>query len=203
MNESTSRLFAMEYERVRLRAPGETPYVTGGYVTGDQKAGHPKLRHEQEPLNTGDIGLRPDGPQVPPMARSGSARVRTCARRSWSGTARATRPAARVRPRHKVAVAKCTGKTGGGAAVFDARLLMAAARVSTSTTGRHHGADAIRFAARTGPAVEVLRRARPGQGRSEHRAGRRRPGAELASPESRTPGRPDPGRRGQGRRDPV
>jgi extracellular elastinolytic metalloproteinase len=56
MNESHSDLFAMEYLYEYGFAPsGDTPFVTGGYVTGDKKVGIRNYDMSKSPLNYSDV----------------------------------------------------------------------------------------------------------------------------------------------------
>jgi extracellular elastinolytic metalloproteinase len=65
MNESHSDLFAMEYlYEYGFRPRGDTPYVTGGYVTGDAKAGIRNYDMSRSPLNYSDIAYDLVGQQV-------------------------------------------------------------------------------------------------------------------------------------------
>jgi extracellular elastinolytic metalloproteinase len=65
MNESHSDLFAMEYLYEYGFAPrGDTPFVTGGYVTGDRKAGIRNYDMSKSPLNYSNVGYDLVGPQV-------------------------------------------------------------------------------------------------------------------------------------------
>ncbi|HET9139293.1 M36 family metallopeptidase [Actinophytocola sp.] len=65
MNESHSDLFAMEYLYENgFRPKGDTPYVTGGYVTGDDKAGIRNYDMSRSPLNYSDLSYDLVGQQV-------------------------------------------------------------------------------------------------------------------------------------------
>lgn len=65
MNESHSDLFAMEYLYENgFRPRGDTPYVTGGYVTGDTKAGIRNYDMSKSPLNYSDVAYDLVGAQV-------------------------------------------------------------------------------------------------------------------------------------------
>lgn len=65
MNESHSDLFAMEYLfEYGFRPRGDTPYVTGGYVTGDAKAGIRNYDMSRSPLNYSNIAYDLVGRQV-------------------------------------------------------------------------------------------------------------------------------------------
>ena len=157
MNESTSDLFAMEYQFEYGSAPaGDTPYVTGAVRHRRQARGHPQLRHEQEPAELQRHRLRPGRPAGARRRRDlvGDP-VRRAARRSSSGTARAPPTMQR---------ACADGRPGGPsaphrrwvAAVLRRALLMASGAVSYVD---HSGRD-------------------PRRGR--HPLRRREPGAALA-----------------------
>ncbi|WP_424531139.1 M36 family metallopeptidase [Sphaerisporangium viridialbum] len=65
MGESISDLFAMEYLFENgYRPRGDTPYVTGGYVTGDAERGIRNYDMSKSPLNYSDIAYDLVGQQV-------------------------------------------------------------------------------------------------------------------------------------------
>ncbi|WP_248963450.1 M36 family metallopeptidase [Sphaerisporangium perillae] len=65
MGESISDLFAMEYLFENgFRPRGDTPYVTGGYVTGDAGRGIRNYDMSKSPLNYSDIAYDLVGQQV-------------------------------------------------------------------------------------------------------------------------------------------
>ncbi|NUT38398.1 MAG: peptidase M36 [Thermoactinospora sp.] len=65
MGESISDLFAMEYLFENgFRPRGNTPYVTGGYVTGDAERGIRNYDMSKSPLNYSDIAYDIVGQQV-------------------------------------------------------------------------------------------------------------------------------------------
>ncbi|MEK8107346.1 M36 family metallopeptidase [Micromonospora sp. M12] len=65
MGESWGDLLAAEYlYQHGLRAPGETPFVTGGYVTGNVVSGIRNYDLSRSPLNYSDIGYNTGGPAV-------------------------------------------------------------------------------------------------------------------------------------------
>lgn len=65
MGESWSDLVAMEYmSQYGFRPRGDTPYVIGGYVTGDGSAGIRNYDMSKSPLNYSDVGYDIVGPQV-------------------------------------------------------------------------------------------------------------------------------------------
>jgi extracellular elastinolytic metalloproteinase len=65
MNESHSDLFAMEYlYEYGFRPRGNTPYVTGGYVTGDAATGIRNYDMSKSPLNYSNVAYDLLGEQV-------------------------------------------------------------------------------------------------------------------------------------------
>ncbi|MET0233192.1 MAG: M36 family metallopeptidase [Kibdelosporangium sp.] len=65
MNESHSDLFAMEYlYEYGFKPRGDTPFVTGGYATGDTKAGIRNYDMSKSPLNYSNIAYDLVGQQV-------------------------------------------------------------------------------------------------------------------------------------------
>lgn len=65
MGESWSDLFAMEYlSEYGFEPKGDTPYVTGGYVTGDDQAGIRNYDMSRSPLNYSNLGYDMVGTQV-------------------------------------------------------------------------------------------------------------------------------------------
>jgi hypothetical protein len=65
MGEAWGDLTAAEYLYENgLRAPGDTPFVTGAYVTGNNTVGIRNYDGSQSPLNFSDIGYDLVGPEV-------------------------------------------------------------------------------------------------------------------------------------------
>ncbi|HEU5474632.1 MAG TPA: M36 family metallopeptidase, partial [Actinophytocola sp.] len=65
MNESHSDLFAMEYlYEYGFRPSGNTPYITGGYVTGDPEHGIRNFDMSRSPLNYSNLSYDLVGQQV-------------------------------------------------------------------------------------------------------------------------------------------
>ena len=65
MNEATSDLMAMEYLfEYGFRPAGNTPFVEGGYVTGDPERGIRNYDMSKSPLNYSDIAYDLTGPEV-------------------------------------------------------------------------------------------------------------------------------------------
>ncbi|GAA3444088.1 M36 family metallopeptidase [Planomonospora venezuelensis] len=147
MNESTSDLFAMEYlAEYGFRPAGDTPYVTGGYVTGDKKAGIRNYDMSKSPLNYSDIAYDLVGQQVHADGEIWSATqfdVREAfVRRYGKGTPAVQRACADG----KIPVEKCPGNRRWAQLSFDALLLMASGAVSyVDHRDALLAADAIRF----------------------------------------------------------
>ncbi len=65
MGEAWSDLVAAEYlSETNLRAPGDTPFVTGAYVTGNTHEGIRDYDASKSPLNYADFGFDLVGPEV-------------------------------------------------------------------------------------------------------------------------------------------
>jgi extracellular elastinolytic metalloproteinase len=65
MNESHSDLLAMEYlYEYGFRPAGDTPYITGGYVTGDKERGIRNYDMSKSPLNYSNLSYDLVGQQV-------------------------------------------------------------------------------------------------------------------------------------------
>ncbi|MFD0655800.1 M36 family metallopeptidase [Thermocatellispora tengchongensis] len=147
MNESTSDLFAMEYLfEYGFRPPGETPYVTGAYVTGDAKAGIRNYDMSRSPLNYSDIAYDLVGQQVHADGEIWSATqfdVRAAfIKRYGDGTPATQRACADG----KLPVEKCPGNRRWAQLSFDALLLMASGAVSyVDHRDALLAADRIRF----------------------------------------------------------
>ncbi|MCG5217211.1 M36 family metallopeptidase [Streptosporangium sp. KLBMP 9127] len=147
MNESTSDLFAMEYLFENgFRPAGDTPYVTGGYVTGDHKAGIRNYDMSRSPLNYSDIAYDLVGQQVHADGEIWSATqfdVRQAfLRRYGDGNAASQRACAEGR----LALEKCPGNRRWAQISFDALLLMASGAVSyVDHRDALLAADTIRF----------------------------------------------------------
>ncbi|NRQ35316.1 peptidase M36 [Nonomuraea sp. NN258] len=147
MNESTSDLFAMEYLfEYGFRPRGETPYVTGGYVTGDAKRGIRNYDMSKSPLNYSDIAYDIVGQQVHADGEIWSATqfdVRAAfLKRYGDGSASRQKACADgVKP-----VTQCPGNRRWAQLSFDALLLMATGAVSyVDHRDALLAADTIRF----------------------------------------------------------
>lgn len=131
MNESTSDLFAMEYLYENgYRPAGDTPFVTGGYVTGDAKAGIRDYDLSRNPLNYSDVAFDIVGQEVHADGEIWNAisfRVRQAmVDRYGLGTPALQRACADG----TVAVERCPGNRRWVQQAFDALLLSAAGNVS-------------------------------------------------------------------------
>ncbi|MFG3696722.1 M36 family metallopeptidase [Micromonospora sp. NPDC047620] len=131
MGESWSDLLAAEYLFEHgLRAPGETPYVTGGYVTGNLVSGIRNHDFSRSPLNYSDVGYNTGGPAVHADGEIWSAtnfRVRAALMKRYGlGTPQRQLDCAQGR----VTVDRCPGNRRWAQLVFDSFLLQAASQVS-------------------------------------------------------------------------
>ncbi|MFC5823919.1 M36 family metallopeptidase [Nonomuraea insulae] len=147
MNESTSDLFAMEQLfEYGFRPSGQTPYVIGGYVTGDKARGIRNYDMSKSPLNYSDIAYDIVGVQTHADGEIWSATqfdVRAAfVKRYGQGTAKQQRACADGR----TAVDKCPGNRRWAQVSFDALLLMASGAVDyVDHRDALLAADAIRF----------------------------------------------------------
>ncbi|MCX5070433.1 M36 family metallopeptidase [Micromonospora lupini] len=131
MGESWGDLLAAEYlYQNGLRAPGETPFVTGGYVTGNLVSGIRNYDLSRSPLNYSDIGYNTGGPAVHADGEIWGAtnyRVRAAlVKRYGLGTGGRQVECAQGR----VAADNCPGNRRWSQLVFDSFLLQAASQVS-------------------------------------------------------------------------
>ncbi|SDH06324.1 M36 family metallopeptidase [Nonomuraea jiangxiensis] len=131
MNESTSDLVAMEYlSEYGFRPAGDTPYVTGGYVTGDKSRGIRNYDMSKSPLNYSDIAYDIVGAQVHADGEIWSATqfdVRAAfVKRYGDGNAKQQKACADG----QTPVERCPGNRRWAQLSFDALLLMASGAVS-------------------------------------------------------------------------
>ncbi|RLP85915.1 peptidase M36 [Micromonospora sp. BL4] len=131
MGESWGDLLAAEYLfQNGFRAPGETPFITGGYVTGNLVSGIRNYDLSRSPLNYSDIGYNTAGPAVHADGEIWGAtnfRVRSAlVKRYGLGTPQRQLDCAQG----KVAADKCPGNRRWSQLVFDSFLLQAASQVS-------------------------------------------------------------------------
>ncbi|GAA2205382.1 hypothetical protein GCM10009850_008440 [Nonomuraea monospora] len=147
MNESTSDLFSMEQLfEYGHRPAGDTPYVTGGYVTGDTTRGIRNYDMSKSPLNYSDLGYDLVGTQVHADGEIWSATqfdVRAAfVKRYGQGSARLQRSCAEGR----TPVDRCPGNRRWAQLSFDALLLMASGAIDyVDHRDALLAADAIRF----------------------------------------------------------
>ncbi|UBU16009.1 M36 family metallopeptidase [Nonomuraea gerenzanensis] len=147
MNESTSDLFSMEQLfEYGYRPAGDTPYVTGGYVTGDKSRGIRNYDMSKSPLNYSDLGYDIVGTQVHADGEIWSATqfdVRAAfVKRYGQGSARQQLSCAEGR----TPVDRCPGNRRWAQLSFDALLLMASGAVDyVDHRDALLAADMIRF----------------------------------------------------------
>jgi extracellular elastinolytic metalloproteinase len=147
MGESWSDMVAAEflYEN-NLRAPGETPFIIGGYVTGNTVNGIRNYDASRSPLNYSDFGYDLVGPQVHADGEIWTAanlRVREAfVRRYGAGTPRLQQRCADG----LVEVGSCPGNRRWIQLVFDSFLLQAASAVTmVDMRDNMLAADLVRF----------------------------------------------------------
>lgn len=131
MNESHSDLFAMEYQFEYGFLPrGDTPFVIGGYVTGDAKVGIRNFDMSNSSLNYSNLGYDLVGNQVHADGEIWSATSfdlrRALIDRYGSGTPAEQRACADG----EVPVERCPGNRRWVQQAFDALLLNASGAVS-------------------------------------------------------------------------
>jgi extracellular elastinolytic metalloproteinase len=147
MNESTSDLFAMEIlNEFGFRPAGDTPYIIGGYVTGDPGAGIRNYDMSRSPLNYSDLGYDLVGTQVHADGEIWSATqfdIRDAFIKKYGkGSASLQRRCAEG----QVPVTQCPGNRRWAQLSFDALLLMASGAVSyVDHRDALLAADTIRF----------------------------------------------------------
>src|SRR5256885_3252633 len=147
MGEAWSDLVAAEYlMEYGYRAPGDTPFVTGGYVTGNTSVGIRDYDGSRSPLNFSDVGFDLTGPEVHADGEiwvATNLRVRAAlVRRYGSGT-----PALQERcAEGLVSVDTCPGNRRWVQLMFDSFLLQATGDVSmTDMRDNMLAADLVRF----------------------------------------------------------
>ncbi|SIR47381.1 M36 family metallopeptidase [Micromonospora avicenniae] len=131
MGESWSDLLATEFLfQHGLRAPGETPFIVGGYVTGNLVSGIRNYDLSRSPLNYSDVGYNTGGPAVHADGEIWGAtnhRVRSAmVKRYGLGTPKLQLECAQG----KVPADRCPGNRRWSQLVFDSFLLQAASQVS-------------------------------------------------------------------------
>ncbi|MEV8633059.1 M36 family metallopeptidase [Streptosporangium sp. NPDC051023] len=147
MNESTSDLFAMEYLFENgFRPAGDTPYVTGGYVTGDKKSGIRNYDMSASPLNYSDIAYDLVGQQVHADGEIWTATQYDVRKAFIDRYGKGTPAQQRACADGRIPIGKCPGNRRWAQVSFDALLLMASGAVSyVDHRDALLAADAIRF----------------------------------------------------------
>ncbi|SDH50907.1 Peptidase propeptide and YPEB domain-containing protein [Sinosporangium album] len=170
MNESTSDLFAMEYlYEYGYRPRGETPYVTGGYVTGDAKAGIRNYDMSRSPLNYSNIAYDVVGQQVHADGEIWSATQFDVRRAFIKRYGLATPKVQRACAEGHRPLDACPGNRRWVQLSFDALLLMTSGAVSyIDHRDAILAADAIRFG---GANQDILWNAFAGRGLGKDAAG--------------------------------
>jgi extracellular elastinolytic metalloproteinase len=131
MSESHSDLFAMEYLYEYGFVPrGDTPYVIGGYVTGDSKAGIRNYDMSRSPLNYSDLNYDHVGQQVHADGEIWSATSFDVRQAMLDRYGRGTPALQRACADGKVPVERCPGNRRWVQQAFDALLLNASGAVS-------------------------------------------------------------------------
>lgn len=147
MGESWGDLTAAEYLFENgFRAPGDTPFVTGAYVTGSNSRGIRNYDFSKSPLNYADVGYNTGGPEVHADGEIWSAtnlRIRTAlVKRYGAGT-----PASQLAcAEGQTSVQSCPGNRRWIQLVFDGFLLQATSQVSMiDMRDNMLSADLVRF----------------------------------------------------------
>ena len=147
MGESWSDMLAAEYLFEHgFRAPGDTPFITGGYVTGNHANGIRNYDMTRSPLNYSDVGYDRIGPGVHQDGEIWSAtnmRIRNAfLARYGAGT-----PAQQLAcAQGEVDVAECPGNRRWAQLTFDSFLLQASNQFSMlDMRDNVLAADQVRF----------------------------------------------------------
>ncbi|MFI5913297.1 M36 family metallopeptidase [Dactylosporangium sp. NPDC051541] len=147
MGEAWGDLLAGEYLFENgLRAPGDTPFVTGAYVTGNNTTGIRDYDGSKSPLNYSDIGFDIPGPEVHADGEiwvATNLRVRAAfVQRYGAGT-----PSLQQRCADgQVTVDACPGNRRWAQLTFDSFLLQGDSQVSmTDMRDNMLAADLVRF----------------------------------------------------------
>jgi extracellular elastinolytic metalloproteinase len=147
MGEGWSDLVAAEYlAEYGYRAPGDTPFVTGAYVTGNNTTGIRDYDGSRSPLNFSDVGFDLVGPEVHADGEiwvAANLRVRAAfVKRYGNGTPALQEQCAEG----AVSVDACPGNRRWIQLMFDSFLLQAASAVSmTDMRDNMLAADLVRF----------------------------------------------------------
>jgi extracellular elastinolytic metalloproteinase len=147
MGEAWSDLVAAEYlTENNYRAPGDTPFVTGAYVTGNTTTGIRNYDGSRSPLNFADLGYDLVGPEVHADGEiwvASNLRVRAAfVRRYGAGT-----PSSQSRcAEGAVSADACPGNRRWMQLVFDSFLLQASGQVGMlDMRDNMLAADLVRF----------------------------------------------------------
>ena len=185
MGEAWGDLTAAEYlYENNFRAPGDTPFVTGAYVTGNTTTGIRDYDASKSPLNYSDVGFDLVGPEVHADGEiwvATNLRVRPAlVKRYGHGTPSLQQRCADGRCRSTPA--RATG--AGSQLMFDSYLLQAASQVSMlDMRDNMLAADLVRFGGANQDAdLGRVRRVRPGPGRGEPAPADTDPTPSFASP---------------------
>jgi extracellular elastinolytic metalloproteinase len=147
MGESWSDLDAAEYLFENgFRAPGDTPFVTGAYVTGSNSRGIRNYDFSKSPLNFSDLGYNTGGPEVHADGEIWSAtnlRIRTALVKRYGAGTPATQLAC---AEGRTSVQSCPGNRRWIQLMFDSFLLQATGQVSMiDMRDNMLAADLVRF----------------------------------------------------------
>ncbi|MBP2327684.1 hypothetical protein JOF56_008069 [Kibdelosporangium banguiense] len=153
MNESHSDLFAMEYlYEYGFKPRGDTPFVTGGYATGDNKAGIRNYDMSKSPLNYSNIAYDLVGQQVHADGEIWSATSYDVRQVMIDKYGLGTPALQRACADGKQPVEKCPGNRRWVQQAFDALLLSASGAVSyVDMRDATLAANEIRFGGRDVP----------------------------------------------------
>ncbi|HEY6415724.1 MAG TPA: M36 family metallopeptidase, partial [Acidimicrobiales bacterium] len=147
MGESWGDMYAGEYMFEHgFRAPGGTPFVTGGYVTGNHVNGIRNYDMTRSPLNYSDVGYDRGGPAVHPDGEIWSAtnmRIRNAFLARYGAGTPAQQLACAL---GQVSVDQCPGNRRWVQLSFDALLLQASSQFSMlDMRDNMLAADLVRF----------------------------------------------------------
>ena len=148
MGESWGDLYAGEYLFEHgFRAPGESPFVTGGYVTGNHVNGIRNYDMSPQPAQLLRRGLRPDRPRRPRRtARSGARPTCASGTPSWPATA-PERQHSSSRARWGRSTSRSARATGAGCSCRSTAFLLQASSQFSMLDMRDNmlAADQVRF----------------------------------------------------------
>jgi extracellular elastinolytic metalloproteinase len=188
MNESHSDLFAMEYLFEYGFVPrGDTPYITGGYVTGDKKAGIRNYDMSKSPLNYSNIAYDLVGLQVHADGEIWSATSYDVRQAMIDKYGLGTPAQQRACADGKQAVETCPGNRRWVQQAYDALLLSASGAVSyVDMRDATLAANEIRFGGADVPLLwNAFAQHGLGQGATSNGTDDADPTPSFASPHSR------------------